>query len=150
MDIVRIRNSISYLRTPWNVTMKLKGFVEFTGKTKNEATPQVPLVTLQSNGTLVLNPAAYSAMKDPDSVVFLYDSTEKKIALRNSTPGVAHAFSVKKMANNNYAVNMRSFCKYHAISPTRAIRFEPTYIGNVMVLALDAGLETTRGRPKKG
>ncbi len=87
-----------------------------------------PLVSLQRNGVLALNLAAYEALGRPEAIALLFDPDERIIGLQPTTPEDLHAFTVRKNPRaQHYALAMKSFADHYgiALGETRRYRAEP-------------------------
>jgi hypothetical protein len=122
-------------------------FVEFMGK-PNRVRSDVPRVTLNKKGILLMNRHAFLELGEPPAVKFYFDGNGSVIGLRAADIRVTNAFPVrKKDSHSNHVICAAPFCRHYGITPKCTILFtaiETDHTG-LMKLDLRSAINITRG-----
>jgi hypothetical protein len=98
-------------------------FVEFSRQSARSSRDD-PMFTLQRRGLISLNEAAFKALGEPASVVFLYDADEGIVALRKVPRSYANGYHVRKQANaRSYLVAAQGFTSFYDLKTDMPKRF---------------------------
>jgi hypothetical protein len=98
---------------------------------------QEPAVTVQRDGVLLVNDAAYSALGAPDAVELLYARRERVMGLRAVDAGTRDAYRVRKTSGGpGVLVSGRAFTNYHRIPTTVARRYRAAMSDDVLIIKL--------------
>ena len=85
-----------------------------------------PAVTVQRDGVLLLNDAAYAAFGTPDAVELLYARRERVMGLRAATSNTPDAYRVRKpSAGPGFLVSGRAFTQHYGSPPTSGDAIAP-------------------------
>jgi hypothetical protein len=98
---------------------------------------QEPAVTVQRDGVLLLNDAAYTALGAPDAVELLYAGRERVIGLRPADTSTPDAYRVRKpSAGPGALVSGRAFTNFFRIPTTMARRYRAVMRDDVLIINL--------------
>jgi hypothetical protein len=90
------------------------------------ATPAAkgPTVTVQRQGNISLNYAAFEAMGEPDMVELLYDREDDVMGLRTAQDNSPHAYRLRKQSSGSgFVISGRAFTQHYDIKTDAARRF---------------------------
>jgi hypothetical protein len=105
-------------------------FVEFSRQSARSSRDD-PMFTLQRRGLISLNEAAFKALGEPATIVFLYDADEDIVALRKVPRTYANGYHVRKQANSrSYLVAAQGFTSFYDIKTDMPKRFTGHDYGN--------------------
>ena len=76
-----------------------------------------PTVTLRGRGAIVLNRAAYAALGEPDAVELLFDTEDRRMALRACDKEALNAYPLNQSRNQqSYSISGNQFARFHKIA----------------------------------
>lgn len=84
-----------------------------------------PTVTIQKQGAISLNGAAFRALDEPAAVELLYDPNNHLVAFRKIDPAAEHSYSVRPLKNSKstFIISGRAFTKHYQIDTQAARRW---------------------------
>ena len=99
---------------------------------------ELPRATLQKQGILAVNEAAYALLGAPRAVELLYDRAAGVIGLRAVHPSLPHAYAIRRRGKSrSYHVAVAGFARHYGI-PMDATRTYPAEKrGDVLAVRLD-------------
>jgi hypothetical protein len=71
-----------------------------------------PRVTIRKDGTLTLNPAAWAALGQPDSVSFIYSTQRPAIGIRAAQPDDRFTAAVRKTPGIAREIRVRALLRF--------------------------------------
>lgn len=107
----------------------------------------VARVTLQRDGTLLLNALAYEQIGRPEAVELMFEVRTRRVGLKAIDAGEDHAFPVKqKKRMNQWEIRSSPFFVHHKIKTDRTVLFGKTeMVDGVMALELGSVVAVRRG-----
>jgi hypothetical protein len=107
---------------------------------KRQRTPvsREPFITLQKQGAISFNTAAYEALHSPKHVELLYDREARLIGLQKAAPTVAHAYPVRPLGKSGttHVVSGKAFLTYYGIEIDVARRWKAELRDGMLVIDL--------------
>jgi hypothetical protein len=104
-----------------------------------------PTVTVQRDGLLTLNHAAYMELGAPEAVVLLYARRERLMGLRAAAAGTPDAYRVRKPSvGPGFLVSGRAFTRHYEIPTDIARRYHAAMIDGVLTVDLAEGIKEPR------
>lgn len=105
------------------------------------AAPMVlaPFVTIQKNGPIGLNYAAYQAMGEPVAVELLFDRGNQLVGIRPTQDTDPRAYPVRSQTSRSYILAGQAFTKHYQIDTSVARRYEATVRDRMLVIDLKSG-----------
>jgi hypothetical protein len=106
---------------------------------------QEPAVTVQRDGVLLLNDAAYTELGAPDAVELLFARRERVMGLRAVAAATPDAYRVRKTSGGpGFLVSGRAFTNYYRIPTTVARRYRAAMSDDVLIINLGEVLTERR------
>lgn len=98
----------------------------------------MPRVTLNRRGVLLLNKHAYEALGSPAAVKLLFEEDRRCIGLMPHDIRHTNAFPVKQKDRwHNRVIQLTSFCRHHGIDIRRTVLFNEVDIDREGMMRLD-------------
>ncbi len=117
-----------------------------------------PAITIQKRGNFWLNPAAYSALGEPQAVELLYDKERNLVALRKAPEDSEYAYVVRPLGgqrkqrqtgNTSWLISGMAFTAYYGIDTGIARRWTCRLDDDLLVLDLnEPSIEVTSNRER--
>jgi hypothetical protein len=109
---------------------------------RKEAARRVePLVTVQRQGTIALNAAAYRALDSPAAVELLFHAARRVVGLRPVDTHAPSAFLVRaggRAGSGPYVLSAATFLRYYDIGTPETVRYPARLEDGVLVVELSA------------
>jgi hypothetical protein len=108
-------------------------FEVFTPEAAAESGPA--FVSIQKQGIVAFNRAAFAALGEPEAVELLFDRERSLVGLRAADDSLAHTLRVRtSSAGGTYVVSAARFVKHYAIPNEVGRRWAARTEGDVLVI----------------
>ncbi len=112
-------------------------FEEFTLKGV-AASHQSPNVSISRNGNMTLNCATKQLVRDAESLVLLFNEESRLIGLRPARPDERHSRQLRQASTQRtWTLSAEGFLKRFQIDHSEGRSYEPTLVGDLLVINLD-------------
>jgi hypothetical protein len=97
-----------------------------------------PALTIQKQGSLSLNRAAYEALDSPEAAELLFDRDERRIGIRKADPSADHAMPVRPLGRggSSWLISGRTFTIIYEIPTESARRWLAQTVDDMLVVDL--------------
>jgi hypothetical protein len=112
-------------------------WVKFEGKPYSRDN-SVPRVTLGPQKAMILNQAAFAMLGSPEAVELYFESSLKRIGVKQTKPSLTHGFEVKeKKGSNLRVIYAGAFCAHFGLKIEKTIQFHDLKLDPDGILELD-------------
>lgn len=124
----------------------IENFIEFMGR-PNRTSTDLPRVTLNKKGILLLNKVAFRALDEPAAVKLFFDGNNQVIGIKAADIRHSNSFAVRQKDKwHNRIVCASPFCKHFQIHVETTILFNDVDIDSKGLMKLDLRKSITIGR----
>lgn len=112
-----------------------------------------PTLTIQKNGVISLNKAAFVTLGAPDAVELLFDQASRTVGVRGVDATAAHAYAVRSVAGPGaapFVISAMAFLRFYGIQASVSRRWCTYLSDGILCVDIDAeSVVVTSNRAKR-